>query len=479
MAISLLISLVDKTTLLKTDSINISDDLNSRNTCSFTLVDTTGVYRPSIGETVVILEGATRRFAGTIDDTNEVALDGNNTLAIDVDCVDYNQIPDRHLVARVYEDKTLKYIVEDIIAQDLTNESITSANVETGQTIEKAVFNYGTATECFNELSELTGYAWYIDYNKDMHFFARETNTAPFSLTDTSGNFRNMKVRRTREQYRNTQYLRAGTDITNSRTETFKGDGQTRTFTTAYPIAKVPTNITISASTSTQTIGIRGVDTGKDWYWNKGEPVLNQDDTATLISLTGTVSITYQGMFPLFLMSQDTDEVTTRAAAEGGSGIYEAIEEDANINDRDLAGVKADGILRRLGSIPVIVEFETDTAGLAAGQLISINITRHGINSTYLIDSVRVTDIKGQFLRYQVRALSGESLGSWETFFKTLATTGKKYVIRDNEVLGILRRLTDTATVTDTVASSTYSPVRFQVGEMFYDNNGCIAEVLS
>jgi len=456
MAVTLSIAGVDRTSLLQVNTLSISDELNSRNTCDFVLADETGSYRPAVGEEVIITENGTRRFAGTIDDKQEYVLPSTNTLKIRVTCVDYNQICDRHLVARVYENQALGDIVHDIVAQDLAGEGITTNNVQDGPVITKAVFNYMTVAEAFNELAELTGYAWYIDYNKDLHFFSRETNTAPFSLSDTSNNFRYMTVRQTRGQYRNKQYIRAGQDITDLRTEQFVGDGANKTFVLAFPVAKQPT---ITVNGVSKTVGIRGVHTnGYDFYWSKGEKEITQDDAASALTSSDTLEVTYQGFFPIILVAQADQEIDDRKATEGGTGIYEAIEDDPNIDSQNLAQQRADGLLRKFGRIPRIVEFETDEGGLAAGQLISIDVTDYNLSGQFLIDSVQANDVKGQFLRYRVRALDGETLGGWPEFFKKLAQAGRKFVIRENEVLILLRRFKDAVVCSDSLTVSSGAP---------------------
>ena len=459
MATTLAIGGVDKTGMFEFPSLSISDNLNHRNDCSFVLSDQTGVYRPSVGQEVIITKDGTRIFAGSIDEWEEEDLPGQVVEGI-IPCVDYNQIADRHLVARVYENQTLGAIVADMVTQDLAGEGITTTNVQSGPIIAKAAFNYRTVAEAFNELSQLTGYDWYIDYYKDLHFFSRETNTAPFSITDASYNYRNMKVRYTREQYRNRQYIRAGHDITDARTEEFKGDGKTKTFPLSFPVAKVPSAITVNGAS--KSVGIKGVDTGKDWYWNKGEREIVQDDAAAALISTDTLAVTYQGLYPIIISSQDDTEIAARASTEGGTGLYEDVEEDTNIDSRDLATSKAEALLRRFGRIPRIITFETDTGGLRAGQLISITNARRNLSGNFLIESVTARADQLDLV-YTVKALDGEALGGWVEFFQKLAQSTRKFVIRENEVLGLLRRFSEAIVLTDALSTATAAPLQLAV----------------
>ena len=90
-----------------------------------------------------------------------------------------------------------------------------------------------------NYLAEVIGYSWYIDNLKQLNFFDRKTYNAPFELTDTSHNYKGLTVKKTRSQYRNRQYIRAGTDITGEialEKPSPKPDGVSKTFVTRLPI---------------------------------------------------------------------------------------------------------------------------------------------------------------------------------------------------------------------------------------------------
>jgi hypothetical protein len=446
MSLTLTIGGSNKTSLLSVNSLRISDDISSRNTCGFTLIvpvpapPAINYYRPDIGAVVTVTDGATTYFAGTIDSMTERRLfEPSGKVVYTVNCVDYNQILDRRLVARVYDNKTLGYIVNDIVTNDLSGEGITTTGVQTGPTIVRAVFAYQTVADAFNDLSTLTGYSWSVGYDKDLAFFERSTNAAPFFYGDTL-KLRNVVVSTSRDQYRNRQYVRAGKDLTASRVESFKGDGAHKSFLMAYPFGEAPT-ITVNAVS--KTVGIKNVDTGKDWYWAKDDNVLTQDDGAATLTSSDTLQVTYRGLYPILALSEDTDEIAIRQSVEGGSGKYDAIEDDQTIDKGALAQYRAIGLLRKYGKIAQTVEFETDTriqaglSGLRSGQLMNGGLWLQGFDviGDMLVESIQITDVDGRYLIYQVRLLRGEALGGWASYFATLVKSGRKLTLRDNEVL--------------------------------------------
>lgn len=447
MALTLTVAGVDRTNKILDLEVQVylwyTEYLNARNTLRVTFRDVIGGFKPADGQEIILLENGTRRFAGILEEPEEAVITDTNWMLFTCSAVDFASICDRHLVARVYENQTLKQIVEDIVAQDLASEGITTGGVETGPTFTKVVFNYEPATKVFNELSDLSGYAWWIDKNKALQFRARTSILAATSLTTANIIDGTTRVKPRRERYRNKQLLRAGVDLTDLRTESFKGDGTRRTFNLDFPVGKVPTSITVNGG-APKTIGIRGVDTGKQYYWNKGATEIGQDTSETILTTADTLAVTYQGQFPIIVSAQLDAEITARAAVEGGSGVYEGIDNDPNIDSDDVALDKANALLMRYGSIGKVVICETDTSGYEAGQLVTVILNDHAISGTFLIDEVDVAPLPGlERLRYRITALEGDSFGGWQAFFRKLTDVGRDFVIRDNEVLLLLRTNSD------------------------------------
>lgn len=643
---------IDRTELLRVGTFSVNSQLNSRNTCSFTLVDEAALYWPDDGMEVVATDNGATVFAGTIEDTESEVLEGTSALWHTINCVDYNQLAGRRQVAEVYESvdtvtlephdnfddgvidtsiwstfstaraqvlesggyfqvaliatpggsnygginsivasnltgkaavwqverwidanaasnagvslvldssnalewsyangvlscrkqiattwttlytvsgfsvlsyrwlrireaagtiywdysadgfvwtnaasaanpfavtalftqiyagtfaalstqsrmlvsyvnvipvsQTLGEIVNDIVAKYLADDGVTADFVEAGPFIPKAVFNYADVSAAFDELAELSGFAWWIDYNRKLHFQQRDSNMAPFAITAASENWRKMRVTRTRSDYRNRQIVRAGTGITDLQIEQFTGDGRTKTFVTAYPIAETP--LVFKAGVQL-TVGVRGVepDTSVDAQWQRGSNEVNLT-TGSAPTSAQFVEIQYRGEYPIIVQLDSTTAIDTRKSVEGGSGIYQMVEEDSTIDTTDMARNKALSLLRKYARIPKTVEFETDTAGLESGQLLTINVPEYRLAGDFLIESVKTTELEAGILRYNVKALDGEILGGWTSFFRRMASQGKTFVIRENEVLFRAQTMVETLRLTDTLRFPDRSP---------------------
>ncbi len=413
-------------------SLNISEAVNERSIAVFSLVDKTGLYRPTVGEVVEIYNNDELVFAGSIDDLPEMMIEGTTTLLYqNIPIVDFHQSADRKLVAESYENRTAGFIVKDILNKFLAEEGITEGEIQDGVVVQKAVFNYLTVSQCLDELSELTGFQWKINPDKTLDFFNRATFIGT-PVTEQS-KISNVRVKKSRQQYRNRQYLRAGQDISQVQTRTFKGDGETQIFTVDLPIATVPT---VKVNGVPQTVGIRGLDQGFDWYWNKNDRTISQDSNAPKLTSSDTLTVEFQGFYPIIVVADDMEEMLKRQSIEGGSGIYESIEEKTSIDTRESAIAFSEGLLRRFANIQMQVTFDTYIK-YRAGELVEVDFPNHGIKEQMLVAEVNIKDIGSvdNRLLYTVRLVSGESFGGWVNFFKKLAEQNKTFVIRENEVV--------------------------------------------
>ena len=447
-------------------TLSISAALGTRTAATLSTVD----HPPfddvvEVGQVVEIRDETTAIiFAGTVDSVDEEIDPGERVRFKRLACVDYNQIADRHLVAYVYqpdEDNPAVYagdVIRDIVARFFifggVTEGIDTSAVEDGPEIEKLVFNYIPASQAFDDIAELAGYIWYIDYEKVLHFTPKDRNTAPFGLTETSRNWRNLKVSESRELYRNRQIVRAGTALTDPRTDTVVAtEADQEYFEVSYPIG---TASAVTVNGVAKTLGVDGLHEGRDFYWSYGSNVL----TAEVAPGAGArVALTYRGLFPILVDERIDAEILARRALEGGTGVYEAIADDPAINVQTVAVQKALAYLRKHGVIPQTIRFETDRPGLRPGQLLPVRVATAGLDDNYLIESVNMRDVQGAVNRYQVTAVSGDALGGWLEWFSALARQAQKFVLYDEDQVTMLKLASDSVLVSDSATEYDHGTV--------------------
>lgn len=434
-------------------SLSMKDALNQRSSINFQYIKKDAVA-PETHMLSELKADSDTIFKGTIDTVDETDSIDTPYVMDNIECVDFNQILDRRQVVKIYENKTFKEIVQDINTYFLDDEGITADTyVVTGPTFVKIIFDYVSVTEAFNYLSGLTGYFFYIDEDKELHFSDMSLAVhAPFDIGLTAANFVSMNKNQNRSDYRNIQYLKGGNQTLPIRVDSFVGDGKRRTFNIAFPFAEVPT---VTVDSVAKTVGIKGVDTGKDWYWQKGSKELVQDDAADELINTNVLAVSYKGLLPIFIQAQFDDEITRVKTLEGGSGKYEMSESDEAIEDLMLATNKTQSILRKFAKKLTEVTFTTYNHGLHSGQVIQVYNANLGIDKLYLITEITARVIgyntTDYFIEYTVNLADSEIYKMWQDFYINLLNATRSKMSIENQAITYVRYNSSTMIFEDTI----------------------------
>lgn len=185
MAYSILIAGTDRTGDIISSSVVVEDNINDKiNNCSFQLMDLSGIGVPVTDDEVIItLADDTILFGGFITNTS-MSKKGTGEMVVNIQCVDYTSLFDRNLVHKTYQGDTDAEIIGDIVSTYCAGSGITTASVIEGVTINSIKFNYLQPSQVMRQITQLTGRNWYIDYEKDLHYFPLTTNVAPFNISD-------------------------------------------------------------------------------------------------------------------------------------------------------------------------------------------------------------------------------------------------------------------------------------------------------
>ncbi len=420
---------VDETAVtIEKASLVVENRIEERSIANFTIVDLPGTASYTKGMLVKIYDpNNVLIFGGVIDNPETFRVAPSGELLHPITCADYHYFADKRLVAESYESKTCGFIFDDIFDKYLAPEGVTIGNIELGPTIIEARFPYKSVTDCYDDLAEKAGFIWYIDENKALYFQARSTTAAPWTLTGADIVKGSGRLSGGNPKYRNRQYIRGGKGTTSLQTETFTGDGVNVAFTVGYPIVKVPT-ITVNAVG--QTVGIKGIDTAKDCYWSKGDPVIVFD--AGSIPGAVAVVIAYYGEYDVLALAESPAEIASQLAIEGaGTGYVEDIADEPTLTDTDALLDSGEAKLARFGVPGLRFMFQTVRTGLKPGQLQTVNYPALGISGDMLVESV-ITRVYTGNLIYDVMVIQGPESGSWAELFKSLANMKQEVIERLN-----------------------------------------------
>jgi hypothetical protein len=413
--------------------LSISHRIAERSTASLVVWDLDGSRGP-------VLEGMPIRI---LDPDSSIAFDGyvsvpegsmpspdDTPTRWSLDCVDYHYLADKRVIADGFLTTPAGTIVTSIITQVLSEEGITAGTIEAGPTLSEVVFNYVPCTLALDRLAEAAGKTWWIDESKALHFKAPlGTPVATIVLADHK---EAPLVRHTSPDYRNRQIIAGAKDYTDAQTEDFEGDGTLQSFVTAYPIGKVPT-VTLNAGG--QTVGIRGLDTDKDWYWSKGQNVLSQESTDTPIASTDALQIVYQGLFELVAILNDDAEQLRLGTIEGSpsTGIVEGVLQTTDIFGRAAAFDAGSGLLATFSQEGIEVGVVTDRTDLAVGDYVTLELPEMDLASeVFLLVSIDSQDLSRVEWNYDVALVQGADAGSWQARLAQGLIDSDVLVIREN-----------------------------------------------
>jgi len=400
MNISISISGIDRTDDIDFDTISKTDAINEeKDTLSFCVDKTDGHgFVPEVNQEVVMQIDGQTEFGGAITQVKKSLVDGRRVV-FEVECCDYTQYLNRKLVLKSYANKTANYIITDIVSEYAPD--FTVNNVDCDIQIKTMLFNRMTVSECLEKLSEATGYYWYVDYDKDIHFFAQEDNAAPFSITDDNGNAlkNTLEITDSIDQIRNSVTIRGSEERGVERTETYIGVEDQMIFPLANKFAEEPTVEVDGVAVDVGVDYLTGEEEA-DCFWSYEQKSLRFKSSMA----SKKVEITGIPMFPILVKIPEWNSINEY-------GEYEFFKEDKSITSRSEAYQYAMAQLAAYKDGVIEGEFETDVAGLRSGQIINVNSELMGVDEDFLIQKVSAKYVAKDKAVWSVKLATMRTMG--------------------------------------------------------------------
>ena len=463
-------------------TFEMEDSIDERSTCSFVVLDPTNSASYTKGQPVeVITDSYKLIFGGVVEESEAKVTSPDDCTFHGIRCVDWHYLADKRIIAEAYEDKTIDFIVKDIVDTYLAAEGVQyitanadqvlylqpsfpaqiplAGTVDTFATLDEAVFNYISASQALEALKEEANAWWRIEPNKNLYFVKREHLVYPETVDQTFMLNGSISCKHGNPKYRNRQWIIGGEDLTDEQTEIQVGDGDKRAFALGYRVGKVPT---ISVSTgggayAAQTVGIKGVEDGKNWYWNKYSETITQDDAGTLLTSADKVKIVYYGVIDIIVLTDNRVEIDARKTLEGsGTGYVENVISDSSLESKEAAIDLGLAKIKKYAVVGKTLSFTTRTEDFEPGHLITVDLPEYGLNSAeMLIERVTAYNpANANTILYDIEAVEGPTQGSWQKFFSDISEKTDTAVIRqnisDNATIVILFDYSKTWTSTET-----------------------------
>lgn len=425
MSYQIKINNVDRTSCVINRSIAITDEARDKpSTVRFTFFDNDEIGNPSLDQEVVILKDAVKLFAGKILQLDLQQI-GPGELSYIVTCLDYTRDLDRNLVVEAYEGLTDKQIIEDIVNRYCQGTGITTNNVIEGVTINKITFNYVQPSQAFRKLCDLTGRSWYIDYDKDVHYFPPTTTAAPFNIDSSSNQYKNLKITKDNSDIRNRVYVRGSTYLSDYTTISQVADGEQ----TVFLLPAKPHDFSITEGGVAKTVGIKNIDAPAafDYLLNYQEKYVEKADGIAPAAST-VMEFTFKYDIPILVAVENPDSIEA-------IGQFEYAIFDTSIQDQDDARSRAQAELSDYADTIIDGTFETLEDGFRAGQYININLAPYGVNDDYLVQKVVAKSLGNGNYTYVVSIANTKKLGIILFLIKMLENDKNFLDIDPNEVV--------------------------------------------
>lgn len=402
---------------LMQNSLTIIEQVNQRSTCSFQLkTDFYGVIEK--GMMVTIYESEDKvLFAGVVNDVAHKDYYEQNVRIQNIKCADLHYLADKRIWTRGFVDVTCATIVRQMIQEVLLDEGIVEGYIEDGCRIPAISFNYKKCNEIMEQLCELSGYVWIVDYDGALHFknAKKATTLEELTVTDDDVVFNSMTVTNKNNQYRNKQYIKGASAITNTINQSFKGDGATQTFTLGYRLADKPKIYVNDVYVEEDDIVIKGYNENASWYYEKNDATILQNPSHTPLSVGSTLRVEYQGSYPIVAITESRQEINRLYQLGAGTGVVEECDTETEITDLYSAISTATGRLGKYCGNSYQVTFSTRSNRFKVGEKVAFDVDELK-DDDYIIDKVEITD-DVTTVWYKVTAVKGPLCDSWSYAF--------------------------------------------------------------
>lgn len=227
-------------------------------------------------------------------------------------------------------------------------------------------------------------YFWNVDKVGELTLNERNATPAPFCIHSTDLLFEpNVQPTNAADLYCNQVIVTNTIGLVTVNGEEKITDGTATSWNMAYPLYSAPTIVVGGVE---KTVGVQGVDAGRDFYWQSGSASIGQDAGADKLPSGYIMSFSYVGQFPDQVKRDNLPEQAARAEVEGGSGIVCLIVDGKNMLSSN-AIVYADGLLDRRkhnDTVEVVATTEKRT-GLRSGMVVPMFLPEHHINNRQLL----------------------------------------------------------------------------------------------
>lgn len=426
---------------------------------------------PVLGDTMYMYYNSVELFGGTCTEL-ETVIDGGTLQRVHVTCSDWGFAANSKVVNKSYVNMDPADIVLDLVTNFFPAGFNATTYVQRGNFLVSSIkFNYEQATKALQALAQQIDWDWYIDPQKNVHFFFADTSSgsteilpAPFNITDTGGQiqFNTLDVDISIANMKNSIYVIGGTmfrlNTAGNTPDLYTTVAGQLVYPIAYPYDTsniVGGTLQVTLNGVNQTIGISGQDQPGtvDVLYSQGAGGGAQGG-GPFIQFTSDPG----GGNTLEVFGNSTIPIVAHVSNQSSIGTYG--EQQDSIIDKQITSVqeaqaRAEAEINQFGHPVYDVKFSTLVQGLAIGQLILLNSVLLGIsNYPLIIKRIEATGYSPTALLFAVEALGSNNVTFNDIMMTLLQQSLATNVIPDNTILQEVLAADEGLILTDTVAAT-------------------------
>ena len=396
---------------------------------------------PQVDDDVVFTVNSEILFKGNVVDVNQ-KVKSKQVNEIQVTCIDYTWEANKgEPVAEIYRDETAEGIINDIVTRYPQLSSFTQNNIDANENVNYLFLDYERFSNVLKRLSDMLSYNFYIDKDKDIHFFKGGGEGASFEITDENQKLVKESLNFTEDgdEIKNYVVVEGGEyDASELDSETFTATGGEAEF----DLAGRYSGVQVTVNGSTKTIGIFGINEPGifDFLYDFSGRKLVIDQAA----ISGGDSVVLSGYQKIPVIIQIDDPVQIAKY-----GVLSTKIKNTSLKTKGAAISFAKAQLERYSSEAFGGSFATYSLGLRAGQRMRVQSNALNIDKYFDVQSTSTKFFSNDQLITQVKVASAEKTDA----IALLAKLSKQsnFTSSASQFLNLLKYLRENVGVSDQI----------------------------
>jgi hypothetical protein len=376
-----------------------------------------------------------------------------------ITCQDYTILFDKAIINKEWVSQTDTTILADIrtdASPDLTAFDF-STEVTSQGTIDRFRAPRRTVREALDELAKRAGAVWYVDYDKNLHWFGVEDVYASFGLSDSPDYSSSYPYAHLRKEVDGMSLINrvtvvGGRYLSANTTHEYASDGQQTLFTVPYyyhhqtgesaVLVDKNTGSDVSPSWTAQTLGIKYIDdgAGKDVLFSFQERFFEFATAPSDLKLGWRVRARHEAPLRVRVRSQDS--------YDRYSQWFEDVLVDYTILDKGEARKRGKAILAERALGRTVYYCSVHEPGLRAGEVVRLEDSTFNIDDYYLIQKITRFFLGGGNIVDEL-AMGDYLPDLYELMVEVAKTAAEKVEWRDDEVLDELLEMAESLAMTE------------------------------